>query len=1446
MKRYITKAIRKTNQLTKFSLLTFLFCNLFFSSHSQFWLQVGNGVNNNVFAFAKDTVNNVLYVGGRFNDVSGTTAFRVAKWDGASWSTVGNGFDSDVNSLYYDYTSNSLYAGGAFATSGITPINKIAKWNGTSWSALGTGCDASVLALTGDASGNIYAGGSFTTAGGISAQSIAKWNGSSWSAMGAGLGTSGNYVEALTVFQGQVYAGGQYPASGATALNSIARWDGVQWNSLNGGLTGLSQRASAFKIVNGELIVGGTYTAAGGVAANSLAKWNGTTWVAYPGGITGGQAKIKALGYLFNTLYVGGNFNNAGAVTAIDIAAYDGTNWSGLGAGINGQVDALMDYKQEMYTGGAFTIVDTISATFIARYRTTCLTVASVSSTPNSCFNSCNGQAVVSATGLTPFSYQWSTSPVQTNDTATGLCAGTYSVIITDAAGCSITDSVTVTQPAQLAVNFSSNNPGCSGQCTGAITAANNGQGTVTYSWNTNPVQTTLQAINLCAGTYTVQITDSAGCALTDSLTLTDPGANVLTLTSTQPNCTNGCNGTATAISTGTPSFTYAWNTSPVQTTSTAGNLCPGFYTVTVTDSLGCSATDSVEVLNPALTTLQFSTTTNSCFASCNGSAVVTATGVAPFTYSWSTIPVQTTDTATTLCAGSYNVVVTDSLGCSVTDSITITEPAQLAIVFSKTDATCFGLCNGTAVAANNGQGALTYLWNTSPVQTTDTATGLCAGTYSVMIIDSAGCALMDSVTINEPVANQLSSTSIAPTCNNGCNGTATSLSTGIAPFSYSWNTLPVQITDTATNLCPGFYVVTVTDSIGCSATDSVEVLNPSAATLQFSFTQPVCFGGCDGSASVVSSGPAPYVYLWSAASQTNDTATALCAGIYLVIITDSLGCSVTDSVNVTQPIQNVLTVTQQNSRCAIACNGNAAVISTGQIPFNYVWSTTDTTSSIDSLCAGNFAITVTDGLGCVVSDSVFILNNAPLPILFSTQYSACNGNCTGAATASISGLNNLTYLWSTGDTVATIDTLCPATFAVTITDELGCISNDSVAIINLPVFTNTTTLQPTCFGQCNATISINPVGTAPFQLLWSTGDTTSYLIDSLCSGNYSISITDSVGCVGVDSITITDPADIIYSASHADALCAGTCTGASTLTASGNGPLVYLWNTVPTQSDTTVTNLCFGYTLFTITDSSGCFKQDSVLIFEPSPIAFNPNFLGITCSGNCDGFVQVNPIGGTPNYTYEWSNGFTSNTLLNVCAGVYTLTITDFNLCVDSTTYTFTDPDPISISFTVTDATCAGCTNGSIVASISGGTAPYDPLFPALSIADTIATNLGTGYYLFCAQDFNGCLQCDSVFVDEGTSIQNITASKSEIKIYPNPFTRDAVIKISNVDNENYSIEFYDVSGRKISMQNNKSSRSEKNLYYRIHNDNLKPGMYYVKIISGDEVQGVGKFIIR
>ena len=155
--------------------------------------------------------------------------------------------------------------------------------------------------------------------------------------------------------------------------------------------------------------------------------------------------------------------------------------------------------------------------------------------------------------------------------------------------------------------------------------------------------------------------------------------------------------------------------------------------------------------------------------------------------------------------------------------------------------------------------------------------------------------------------------------------------------------------------------------------------------------------------------------------------------------------------------------------------------------------------------------------------------------------------------------------------------------------------------------------------------------------------------------------IADSAGCIGFDSIQLQDPADIIYSVNKFNARCFGNCDGRGAIHAyGGTGALTYVWNTIPSQSTDSVSNLCFGYTSYTITDSLGCSKTDSSLIFEPDPIALNPSILGISCHDVCDGFVTLNTLGGTPGYSYNWSNGFIGNFIGNVCTGTYTVTVTD------------------------------------------------------------------------------------------------------------------------------------------------------------------------------------------
>ena len=377
-----------------------------------------------------------------------------------------------------------------------------------------------------------------------------------------------------------------------------------------------------------------------------------------------------------------------------------------------------------------------------------------------SCNGLADGTATVEAGGGTPdYSYSWNTTPVQTGVTATGLAAGSYTVTVTDANGCTETASVTITQPTDLTATITDQtNVSCNGLADGTATVeAGGGTPDYSYSWNTTPVQTGVTATGLAAGSYTVTVTDANGCTETASVTITQPTDLTATITDqTNVSCNGLADGTATVeAGGGTPDYSYSWNTTPVQTGVTATGLAAGSYTVTVTDANGCTETASVTITQPTDLTATITDQTNvSCNGLADGTATVEAGGGTPdYSYSWNTTPVQTGVTATGLAAGSYTVTVTDANGCTETASVTITQPTDLtATITDQTNVSCNGLADGTAtVEAGGGTPDYSYSWNTTPVQTGVTATGLAAGSYTVTVTDANGCTETASVTITQP-----------------------------------------------------------------------------------------------------------------------------------------------------------------------------------------------------------------------------------------------------------------------------------------------------------------------------------------------------------------------------------------------------------------------------------------------------------------------------------------------------------------------------------------------------------------------------------------------------------------------------------------------------------------------------------------------------------------------
>jgi gliding motility-associated-like protein len=991
---------------------------------------------------------------------------------------------------------------------------------------------------------------------------------------------------------------------------------------------------------------------------------------------------------------------------------------------------------------------------------------ASISSQTNIlCFGGNTGSVTIAAAGGTAtYMYALNAGTPQSSGTFSSMTAGTYTVTVTDANSCTTTIPVTITQPTQVTVSATVVNATC-GAANGSITAAGaSGTPTYTYSLNGTTFQVGTTFTGLAATTYTVTVKDANGCTNTATVTVNDLSGLVASISSQlNVSCNGLSNGSVTVVASGSvPVYTFSINGGPFGASGTFGTLAAGSYTVTAKDGNGCTTTVPVTITQPAVLTGAISAQTNiTCFGANNGSVTVTATGgTTAYTYSIDGGAFVASATFSGLTVGAHTIIVKDANGCTVSIPVTITQPTVLALTGSATNAICTAANGSATVTATGATPIYTYLWSPGG-QITATASGITAGNYTVVVTDANGCTQSQSVSVGSNPGGTASVTSNNVSCTGSADGNATVSMSAAAtpPYTILWSPSG-QSTTTATNLAPGSYTVSVTDGNGCIATASTIITEPTIINGSFTNTNVSCFGGNNGSSTVnVTGGTGPYTYVWTPTGQTTVTAGGLTAGSYTCTITDANGCIKSVSTTITQPPAMGLTTSVIDANCGLP-NGSATVTVAGGVgPYTYSWSTApvQTTATATALASNTYVVTVTDANSCSQSSSVTVNNLAgPIATVFSITNVSCNGLTDGSATVTVSGgTAPYDFDWSNTQTLPTATNLAAGTYTLTATDVNGCIATTSATITEpLVLATTFTSSNPVCAGSANGTITTTTTGgTVPYTYSWSPGGASTSFLTGLTAGTYSLQVTDANGCITLSTVTLTNPAAILASTTTTNVSCSGMCNGSATVTlSSGTGPIIYAWSN--SQSTPTATALCAGTYSVTATDANGCTATASAVITSPASLTVNITSTGnVTCFGACDGYSSAAVTGGSAPYSFLWNPGGTAGASVNnLCAATYTVVATDVNGCSASTTVLISQPNPLIATIVNTNVTCFGACDAQATAVYTGGTGPYTFIWtPSLQTTPTV-TALCAGVQNLEVTDANGCTATNSVVITEPT----------------------------------------------------------------------------------------------
>jgi Secretion system C-terminal sorting domain/SprB repeat len=835
---------------------------------------------------------------------------------------------------------------------------------------------------------------------------------------------------------------------------------------------------------------------------------------------------------------------------------------------------------------------------------------------------------------------------------------------------------------AQLIINNTiTTNVTCNGGADGAITTlASGGIAPYTYSLNGSPGIVPNVFTNLTAGVYTIVVTDASTATISTTALIVQPPLLVATINASTVLCNGGVSNITTTVTGGVPSYTYNWTPATGLSSTTISNpvaLAGYTYTCVVSDAHACTTSVTTTITQPSLLVAMLASQNNiPCNGGNNGSATITVTGgVTPYTYLWS--GGQTTATANGLTVGTYTCIVTDANLCTISKTVTITQPTMLnAIISANMNVLCNGGSTGSATVLASG-GVASYTYNWSNGQTTATANNLIAGTYTCIVTDANGCNNSTTVTITQPTF--LNATIVAQThvsCYLGNNGSATVMTFGgTSPYTYLWSNS--QVTATALGLTTGTYTCTVTDPNNCTKSTTVTITQPTAIS---------------PTSTLISSNTSQAVYNITATGGTGvitgiGSYTVTSAGTYTNIVTDANGCTQSVTTIISLNANPIIAIINKTN---VACNGGA----TGSIalsasnctgPYTYLWQPgAFTTSSISSLVAGAYTCTVTDNLGMSATTVVTITQSATPVTISVTKQVGCKGAISTIGVKGIGGTGFYNCVWSNGTIYngsgfSTITVTNTSVYTCTVTDGNSCSLSTTLALPYNPSNMASSFIinNNACTTGSNSAVVTTTGGNIPYTYVW--GNTNGGT--NIPNGTFVLQTTDASACIKFDTLKFNTNSFTINN-TQSDTICLGQSrllhinyqfNGSNNVGLAASNFKWYPATGLNTNTGLNVYASPTTTTTYTIVSSNPNMCDDTlyktITVFTALPgIVVNGIVTNATCLLSTDGQISVSTTPVTAGLIYNWSNGNTTATNNGLLPGNYTVQVSNGSACVYQT----------------------------------------------------------------------------------------------------------------------------------------------------------------------------------